>query len=87
MKMKISDKNKVTIGVLGGVVLLAVFLVGCTINSAPKPADLKEQNIVYFKDSRTGICYAALNSLGGDYSNTTTITYVPCTPEVEKLIK
>jgi hypothetical protein len=62
------------------------FLIGCTINSAPSKSDLKEENIVYFKDSRTGICYAALNSYNGN-TTTTTFTYVPCTPEVEKMIK
>lgn len=82
-----SDKNKVTIGVLGSVVLLAAFLIGCTMNSAPSKSDLKETNIVYFKDSRTGICYAALNSTASDGFSSTTLTYVPCTPEVEKLIK
>jgi hypothetical protein len=61
---------------------------GCgTMNSAPSKSDLKEENIVYFKDSRTGICYAALNSASTDGFSSTTITYVPCTPEVEKLIK
>ena len=61
---------------------------GCaTLNSAPSKADLKEDNIVYFKDSRTGVCYAALNSTGSGGYSSTTITYVPCTPEVEKLIK
>ena len=65
-----------------------VGLVGCTYNSAPNPSSLKSGNLTYFKDARTGICYAGMNSLDVHSGwKTTTITYVPCTPEVEKMIK
>jgi hypothetical protein len=74
-------------GKLLSVVVLATFLIGCSVNSAPSKSDLKETNIVYFKDSRTGVCYAAMNSTGSDGFTSTTITYVPCTPEVERMIQ
>ena len=68
-------------------VLALIFLAGCTSNSAPDRSDLKSTNIVYFKDDRTNVCYAAMNSLDGHSGwHTTSITYVPCTPEVEKQI-
>lgn len=36
---------------------------------------------IYFKDTRTGLCFASLLLY-----NTTQITYVPCTKEVEALL-
>lgn len=38
-------------------------------------------DFVYLKDSRTNLCFAAWGA-GNRYS----MTYVPCTPEVEKQI-
>jgi len=40
-------------------------------------------NLDYFKDKRTNLCFAGLDLL----SNAQSITNVPCTPEVENLIK
>jgi hypothetical protein len=62
-----------------------VLALGCTSNSAG-PA-VSASDLTYSKDPRTGICYASMNSLDGHSGwKTTTITYVPCTPEVEKAI-
>jgi hypothetical protein len=58
-------------------VLLGLFLlVGCQQNSKPSLPD--ESNIVYFKDSRTGVCFAALNSATYTNFHVTSITAVPC---------
>lgn len=76
-------------GVLLFAALCAATIVsGCTSNSAPKSSDIEpEKNITYFKDTRTGVCYAAMNSLDGHSGwKTTSITYVPCNSEVERLI-
>ena len=68
--------------------VIAMILAGCTNNGAPPKDSLKQENIVYFKDTRTGVCYAAMNSLDShSLSNSTTLTYVPCTPEVEEQIR
>jgi PBP1b-binding outer membrane lipoprotein LpoB len=80
--------------VLPGVVMLlivagaALVLDGCTSNSAPSQSDLKPENLTYFKDSRTDVCYSAMSSLDAHSGwKTTTITYVPCTEKVEAAIK
>jgi len=41
-----------------------------------------EMDIIYFKDSRTGLCFSERG-----YGNSYSYTCVPCTEEVEKLIK
>ena len=62
-----------------------VLALGCTSNSSGPV--VSSNDITYSKDARTGICYATMNSLDGHSSwKTTSITYVPCTPEVEKAI-
>lgn len=60
-------------------------MVGCTSNSAGPT--VKSSQLTYSKDPQTGICFASMNSLDAHSGwKTTTITYVPCTPEVEKAI-
>jgi hypothetical protein len=52
-----------------------VVLVGCQTNSpAEKPND---RNITYFQDSRTKVCFAAMNSQVDGYMSTSIAT-VPC---------
>ena len=72
-------------GWLVAALIIAVFTVGCTSNSSgPK---VSSGDITYSKDAKTGICFATMNSLDGHSGwKTTSITYVPCTPEVEKAI-
>jgi len=43
---------------------------------------ISSHGIKYFKDSRTGLCFAERGSI-----NSYTMTCVPCSEEVEKLIK
>jgi hypothetical protein len=52
------------------------FLTGCQLNNAP--TKISENNLIYFKDSRTGLCFAAINSqVYGGYQSTS-ITNVSC---------
>lgn len=50
----------------------------CQINEKPEVDSIKE-SLVYFKDSKTGLCFAAVNSTNTkSMSNSTSITCVPC---------
>lgn len=59
------------------VLVLSLLLCGC--NESRISHDLG-----YFKDSRTGLCFAVYGVIG---MSTTLLTHVPCTPEVERLIR
>lgn len=65
--------------------LLFLFLVGCGI-SGPTETKKEAQTIDYYKDERTGLCFArsAVENSNGFGHNI--FSYVPCTPEVEKLL-
>ncbi len=41
------------------------------------------QSMQYFKDDKTGLCFAAKHMS----MNNAVMSHVPCTPEVERLIK
>lgn len=43
-------------------------------------SSIKSKDILYLKDQRTNMCFAKT-------TDGTSVTNVPCTPEVEKLIK
>jgi len=60
-----------------------LLMTGCQMNSAPR--GLKGGDITYFRDSRTDLCFAAINSNASGY-NVTSITNVPCTDLVNKAI-
>jgi hypothetical protein len=68
-------------------VLLAIIfvpMVACQSNS--KPDVIKgDKNIRYFHDSRTGLCFAAMNSYVDGYA-ATSFTNVPCTDKVLAII-
>lgn len=67
-----------SLAVLAAILLLAVVLQSCQFNSTPEPDSIKE-NIVYFKDERSGLCFAAINSTNTQsLSNSSSITCVPC---------
>jgi len=67
------------------ILIVALALNGCTSNSSGPV--VSSNDITYSKDAKTGICFATMNSLDGHSGwKTTSITYVPCTPEVEKAI-
>lgn len=56
------------------VMVLLVSLSGCQVNEKPEVDSIKE-NLVYFKDDSTGLCFAAVNSTNTkSWSNSTSIT-------------
>lgn len=59
------------------IVLLSLLLVGCSLT----PGELYDRaaSVQYMRDSRTNLCFA-VNPNNGSMTN------VPCTPEVEKLL-
>lgn len=65
---------------------LCLWIMGCESPEERKRADDAEKvaylkSLTYFKDERTKLCFAGIG-LGWNYA---VLTYVPCTPEVEKL--
>ncbi len=70
------------------VLLGVVFLTGCLGGDAPDPGTAKKaaQNVAYSKDERTGLCYASVSSVSYSGFNVISITNVPCSPAVEKLV-
>lgn len=60
---------------------LVMLLVGCQDDSRDKLTQ-RASMIVYSKDVRTGTCYAHYRPTHSD-----SFTYVPCTPQIEALIK
>lgn len=71
-------------------ILLCLLLIGCNEDFRKEnfPTVKEEANqIRYYKDSRTNLCFAM--SQVGEYpvGTATIFANVPCTPEVEKLIK
>jgi hypothetical protein len=73
------------------ILLLCFSLLACSEESRkkffPEP-DEKVQGITYVKDKRTGLCFV-YNSVSGSAQGGggDVYTNVPCSPEVEKLIK
>lgn len=67
------------------IILLSVCLLGC---SALNPSEEKQvTNLRYYKDDRTNLCFvhnSVTSSNGWTYD---IFTHVPCTTEVEELIK
>jgi len=69
-----------------------LFLTGCNIQSPVSVGseDAKDvmDSLTYAKDPRTKLCFALVASrhAAAPGSNGFTITYVPCTPEVEARI-
>lgn len=58
-------------------ILLAFLLSSCQQTLPTDTGNISDQ-LTYFKDARTGLCFAAINSVNyGGYS-TTSITCVPC---------
>ena len=71
--------------------VLCLLLAGCTQNPS-KMGHSEAQavdKLTYVKDTKTGVCYAVVASRGtGEaHQNGLSITYVPCTPEVEAQIE
>ncbi len=73
-------------------ILLCLLLISCNEDSRESfrkevfpTAHEEAQRIFYVKDNRTNLCFVR-NSILTDV-NSVVFTNVPCTPEVEKLIK
>ena len=71
-------------------ILILLCILGCTPPSSENiPSTLSQEvnSINYVKDNRTGLCFAV--SYVGEYpiGSSHILSNVPCTPEVEKLIK
>ena len=73
-------------------ILLCLFLISCNEGSREEfrkevfPTVREEaQRLTYVKDTRTNLCFVR-NSVLTDV-NSVVFTNVPCTPEVEKLIR
>ena len=57
--------------------LFVLSLVACQ-NSTKSNVEKFDSNITYFKDAKTGLCFAAINSRTYGGSDVTSITCVPC---------
>jgi hypothetical protein len=69
------------------IVLISLCLLGCgVLREKTLPTTSEEANqLLYYKDHRTQLCFIE-NDIPTSPFNTTVFSYVPCTPEVEKLI-
>lgn len=67
-------------------IFLLLLLCSCGRLGLPTPEN-RVKNISYYKDPRTGLCFVDNEMTAGQVGVTDDIfSYVPCTPEVEKLI-
>ena len=74
------------------ILLICILLVGC--NTTPQEVQQGEfdtNKISYFKDNRTNLCFAVISYLRIDaaarMAGGLSQSSVPCTPEVESLIR
>lgn len=71
-------------------IILCLFLLGCSEETRKQmaPTIAEEANqIRYYKDSRTNLCFAYSQVSEYPVGNASIFTNVPCTPEVLQLIK
>lgn len=64
---------------------IGLTLFGCQYNEPTDTTEL-QSNLSYFKDHRTNLCFAALNSQSSNGYMVTSITCVPC-DSVKKFLK
>lgn len=57
-------------------IVLLIGMVSCQYTSKTEKFDVND--ITYFRDSRTGICFASVASNGGHMNNIVSITSVDC---------
>lgn len=71
-----------------GIAILSTVLYGCGVNTSGN-IDVNPNNLRYFYDSRTDLCFAAVASRKTANFDTTGLglTNVPCSEEVRSLIK
>lgn len=67
-------------------VILVLLFAGCgQSNTEVEPEEVKE-NMTYFRDDRTGLCFASVNSRTYNAYSVTSISCVPC-DSVKHLLK
>lgn len=70
-------------------IIFCLLLFACTPETrkefAPTP-DEEANRIRYYKDNRTGLCFASSEVSEYPIGTAEVFTNVPCTPEVEKLL-
>jgi hypothetical protein len=76
---------------MGLIVILFGVMAACSQNPSKVSRDTAQDfmnNLTYFRDMRTNLCFAVVASRRdfSTYQNGLTMTYVPCSPEVDKLI-
>lgn len=72
------------------VVIISLLLVGCSEESRRElfpNATERAQQLDYYKDKRTNLCFVHNSVTNSNGFSRDIYTNVPCTPEVEKLIK
>lgn len=62
--------------------LICLTLIGCNIQDPTEQAN----EISYYKDHRTNLCFVQSHVISSNGIMFSVFSYVPCTPEVEKLI-
>lgn len=71
-------------------ILFCLLLLGCNEQTrkeiAPTDAE-KARQVSYYKDPRTNLCFATSYVSEYPFGTATIFANVPCSPEVEKLIK
>ena len=76
---------------LGLLILLSLvlFFTGCDSKTQKEANGEKggmSDSMIYFKDKKTNLCFASVDSVSHAYNKVDSFIYVPCTPEVEKLL-
>jgi hypothetical protein len=82
-------KECIAVVLLVSVMLLAIWLIIHTGASATHTtvdtASEAVHHLAYVKDSRTGLCFAVMKFSGYETQGIA-VSYVPCTPEVERAL-
>ena len=68
------------------ILFFAMLISSCQMSQTSNTASIVS-NLSYFRDSRTGLCFAAVNSMSSNGYTVTSITWVPATDSVLALIK
>lgn len=74
------------------VALTAVMLAGCAVETRePTAGEFDASKVGYFKDTRTGICFAVISysrfDTSGRAAGGISHSAVPCSPQVEALLR
>lgn len=63
-------------------ITLIICLLACACNTVSNSNSIMS-DLIYVKDTRTNLCFATAYA----YSNNAVMSNIPCTPEVEQIIK